>query len=235
MTPNDKSTPSAGFRIVLAVAIVGHAIAALFYAVLIADESVRSVFYFGSKIVVNAIPLVWVFAVEWRPFRWPVSSKRGWASGIAAGLFIAGFLLALYFFAFAGRLDTSGLRAKAGAYGALDHFFLFAVFLCVGNSAMEEYYWRWFVFGSLRRVMRFAPAVVVSSLGFTLHHIVVLAASFTDIRLVLLYNVGVFAGGCIWAILYEKCGTIYAPWVSHLLVDVAIMVAAYDLLIVQAV
>ena len=79
-------------------------------------------------------------------------------------------------------------------------------------------------------MMGVGPAVVLSGLGFTLHHIVVLIAYFPDARLVVLFNVGVFAGGCIWAALYERCGSICGPWVSHLLVDVAIMVVAYDLL-----
>jgi len=127
-------------------------------------------------------------------------------------------------------LDSQGLRAKAGAYGALDHFFLFAVFLCVANSGMEEYYWRWFVFRGFRRYMGPMPAAVASALGFTLHHIVVLAAYFPDVSLVVMLNVGVFVGGFIWAILYERSANIFAPWLSHLLADAAIMWVAYRLL-----
>jgi CAAX protease family protein len=216
--------------IILAVAIVAHALAALFYAQWVGDESTRTLIYFGSKVVVNAIPLVWIFGVERRRpvFRRP--GRRSIVAGLVSGLVICGVIVAVYFLGFEGRIGRDALEAKAGAYGALNHFYLFAAFLCVGNSGMEEYYWRWFVFGGLRRMMRFGPAVVVSALGFTLHHIVVLYAYFPDLGLVVFLNVGVFAGGCIWAILYEKFGSIVGPWISHFFADVGIMVAAWFLL-----
>ena len=215
---------------VLCIAIIGHAVAALFYAVIITDESVARGIYFGSKIVVNAIPLLWVFGVERQRFRFPRPVGRTFVPGIATGLLIAGCLITLYKLAFAGRLDSAGLAVKADVYGVRAHFFLFAFFLCLGNAGMEEYYWRWFVFGWLRRVMPVTVAVIVSSLGFTLHHIVVLSVYFPNPALVLFFNMGVFAGGCIWAILYERYDSIFSSWVSHFFVDVGIMVAAHDLL-----
>lgn len=218
------------FRVVLGVAFFGHAVAALFYAHIIGDESARRIVYFGSKIVVNAIPLIWVFGVERRPFRFPRPTRSALVPGIATGVLVGGLLVALYYTVFAGRLNVEGLLAKAGAYGALDHFFLFALFLCVGNSGLEEYYWRWFVFGRLRRMTGVSPAVLLSALGFTLHHIVVLSAYFPDVGLVILFNAGVFAGGCVWAMVYKRCDSIYGPWISHFLVDAGIMVIAYDLL-----
>ena len=41
---------------------------------------------------------------------------------------------------------------------------------------MEEYYWRWFAFGRLRRICPLWLAVAVSSGAFMLHHVVVLSA-----------------------------------------------------------
>ncbi|MCH7526502.1 MAG: CPBP family intramembrane metalloprotease [Planctomycetes bacterium] len=221
------------FPIVLGVAILGHAVAALLYAVLISDAAAARVVYYGSKILVNAIPLVWVFGVQRQAFRLPRPNARGVAVGVGVGLIIGGVMVGLYYLGLRGMLDPDGLAAKADHYGAREHFFLFAAFLCLANSGLEEYYWRWFVFGSLRRLMKLPAAVVVSALAFTLHHIVVLAVYFPNPALVLFFNAGVFAGGCVWAILYHKYGTIYAPWVSHLLVDVAIMVVAHDLLFNQ--
>ena len=218
------------YGIVLAGAILGHAAAAMFYAHLIGSETARAAVYFGSKVLVNAIPVVWVFGVERRRFRWPRPNFSALRWGLGTGAIVGAFIVVLYHIAFAGRLDAEPLLAKAGAYGAMDHFALFAVFLCLGNSGMEEYYWRWFVFGELRRVMRLPWAMILSALGFTLHHIVVLSAYFPDLSLVVLFNAGVFAGGCIWAFVYHRCGSIYGPWLSHLMVDVAIMVVAHDLL-----
>lgn len=216
--------------VIVVVALFGHATAAVFYAHVIERETLRTLVYFGSKIVVNAIPLVWVFAMQHEPLRWPTVTKRALVTGLISGAVMGGGIVALYFGVFSGHIAADALLAKAGAYGAVGHFFLFAAFLCIGNSGMEEYYWRWFVYRGLRNHMPVGPAVVVSALGFTLHHIVVLSAYFPNVGFVVLLNVGVFVGACVWSVLLEKHRSIVGPWVSHFVVDAAIMVVAYDLL-----
>jgi len=218
------------FRIVLVIAMFGHAAAALLYSHFVVGETARSIVYFGSKIVVNAIPILWVFGVERQRFRFKPPTKRAIVHGLCSGVSIGVGIVALYFYCFAGRVDVSGLRERVGAYGAENHFFLFAIFLCVFNSGLEEYYWRWFVFRGLRRSMNRPAAIVLSAAGFTLHHIVVLTACFPQTGLVAVLCVGVFAGGCIWAMMYESLDDFFGPWISHLFVDAAIMVVAYDIL-----
>ncbi len=218
------------FRIVVVAAFFGHALAALLYATLPLGDSARGAIYFGSKLLVNAIPVVWIFGVERHKLTLPRPRGRAIALGAVSGLVIGVCILGLYATLFAGRLNVEALREKVAAFGVTDHFFAFAAFLCVVNSGLEEYYWRWFVYRVLRRSMRVAPAAALSALGFTLHHIIVLGAYFPELWLVALLNLGVFAGGVIWAVLYEKTDSLYAPWLSHLLVDAAIMTAVYDLL-----
>ncbi len=215
---------------VLLIAMVGHAVAALLYTFLPVADTVRGAIYFGSKIVVNAIPLVWFLAIEKGRIRVEKPSARAVWVGLAWGVLIAVVLLTAYFGGLAGSLDADGLVEKVSAYGGVEHFLLLAVFICVFNSGLEEYYWRWFVFGRMRRLMDWRAAMVVSSIGFTLHHIVILWAYFPTVGLGILFNGGVFVGGCIWAWLFHRKGTIFAPWVSHALTDAAIMVAGYDLI-----
>ncbi len=101
----------------------------------------------------------------------------------------------------------------------------------LAHSLLEEYYWRWFVFGQLRRLTTFLPAAVVSSLAFMAHHVVILAVYFPDyfVVAVLPFSLGIAVGGFVWAWLYERNGSVYAPWLSHLLVDAAIFVIGWDL------
>ena len=49
-----------------------------------------------------------------------------------------------------------------------------AAFLAVAHSLLEEYYWRWFVYGRLRRYVPMAVAMAVSGLAFMGHHVIVL-------------------------------------------------------------
>lgn len=231
--PRTKPVHRLSLAVVLVFALFGHATAAILYAHVIDHETSRTLIYFGSKIVVNMIPLVWVFLWMRQPLRWPVVTRQTLLTGLVSGLIMGGGIITLYYALFSGRMNADALLAKAGAYGAIEHFFLFATFLCVGNSGMEEYYWRWFIYRTLREFMPVVPAVVVSALGFTLHHIVVLSAYFPSVRFVVLLNVGVFAGGCVWALIYENRRSVVGPWLSHCIVDAAIMVVAYDLLFIR--
>jgi uncharacterized protein len=42
-------------------------------------------------------------------------------------------------------------------------------------------------------------------------------------------SLGVAIGGGVWCWLYAKTGSLYAAWISHLLIDAAIMWIGYDL------
>ena len=74
------------------------------------------------------------------------------------------------------------------------------MFLAVGNSAFEEYYWRWFVFGRLKESMSPGAAMVISATAFSLHHLVVLLSFFKPFWLVWLMIAGVWAGGAAWGL-----------------------------------
>ena len=113
-------------------------------------------------------------------------------------------------------VTTPGLMIAAGAFYALIH------------SALEEYYWRWFVFGRLRRLTGVPAAIFVSSVGFMGHHVIVLAHYFSwPWALAAAACVGI--GGALWAWLYQWSGSLAGPWIGHLLIDAAIFAIGYDL------
>lgn len=106
-----------------------------------------------------------------------------------------------------------------------------ALFYCVIHSGLEEYYWRWFAFGQLQKFVRPGMAALVASLGFSLHHAIVLGDYFgfasAETRL---GTLAVFFGGFFWCELYRKSGSIFAPWLSHALIDAAIFFIGYKAL-----
>jgi membrane protease YdiL (CAAX protease family) len=106
-----------------------------------------------------------------------------------------------------------------------------AAFLAVGHSLLEEYYWRWFVFGRLRRLLSLPSAATLSGLAFMAHHVIVLGQFFPNDfwTAAVPFSICIAGGGAFWAWLYNRSGSIYSPWLSHLLVDVAIMAIGYDL------
>jgi membrane protease YdiL (CAAX protease family) len=122
------------------------------------------------------------------------------------------------------KLVAFGLASPAGYVGL-------AAFYAVAHSFLEEYYWRWFVFGELARLLPVRHAILISSVGFMAHHVVLLAALLGwSAPVTWLASGGVAAGGAFWAWLYHRSGSLYGPWLSHLLVDAAIFVVGYDLL-----
>ena len=216
--------------VILAFAFFGHAIAALFYAVIINNPMGARAAYFGLKLLVNVIPLIWFFCVDRQKPRLQSFQSAACFTGFLSGILIASSLVFLYEFVLAKYVKIDGLYEKASVYGLRDHFFWFAAFLCVVNSGMEEYYWRWFLFGKFRQLMPVPLATVLSSISFTLHHIVVLSVYIPDLWMVVLFNLGVFTGGVVWAGLYQKYSNFWAIWLSHLIVDVGIMVIVYQIL-----
>lgn len=186
-----------------------------------------------------------LLCIWWADGRIPRPSRprlRGVGLGIAFGLLVVAGTLVLYF----GLLrDTTlfartpaMLREKLGQFSLASPagFAMFAVFITVLHSLLEEYYWRWFAFGWLRRRVALWPAIVLSSLAFMAHHVVVLQVWFPDHFWVgvVPFALCVAGGGAVWAWLFERTGSVYGPWASHLLVDAVMFVVGYDLFFVRS-
>jgi membrane protease YdiL (CAAX protease family) len=203
--------------------------------------------YSIGKIIQFGFPLVWVAHFCRESLRWPKFNTRGLAQGIAFGLMIAAGIFALYF----GHYRAAGTFAAAGdkmlhelsGIGVTSPVIYagVAIFYSLLHSLLEEYYWRWFVFGRLRNLIPLWLAIIISSLAFMGHHVVVLGLYFgwkgPEIDLVFpfipwthFFALATAVGGAYWAWLYNKTGSIYGPWASHLLIDAAIFAVGYDLI-----
>ena len=124
----------------------------------------------------------------------------------------------------APKLDDFGVANPAS-------YLLLALLLSFVHSFLEEYYFRWFIFGGLRRRTSLGTAYALSSLTFMSHHVIVIATYLgaEEVPLIALLSVGVAAGGLFWAWLYQRTGSLLSPWLSHIVGDLAIMGIGYDL------
>jgi uncharacterized protein len=192
--------------------------------------------YLVVKTIQFAFPLVWVLLVlrERFPLRRPSTSGLVLGAVFSLAVVASGWLL----FDLVLR-DTSFFAAaapkiheKIAQFGidSLWKYALLGVFYSLVHSLMEEYYWRWFVFRQLRALVPLWPAIVVSALAFMGHHVIVLSEFFKEAPwLAWLFSSAVAVGGVFWAWLYERTGSIYSVWLSHLLIDAGIFWVAYDL------
>jgi uncharacterized protein len=188
------------------------------------------------KVIQFAFPLVWVLAVQKDRVTIRPPHHHGVNAGLAFGSIIGAAMFALYLFVLRGSdvLVAANEQILAKVLGmGIDKVWKYAalgVFYSLVHSLLEEYYWRWFVFGQLRRFMSLGSAVAVSSLGFMAHHVLVLGKFFGfDSPAAWLFSGCVAVGGAFWAWLYQRTGSLLGPWLSHALVDAAIFLIGFDL------
>lgn len=218
-------------------AMVLPTLATLLYFVVLSGSSWMKGVYFGSKVVQFAFPLAWVLLAQHRRIRFKAPDAKSVLTGLATGSGI----VALGLLAYHGFLKESDylanapelISAKVADMGLTSPimYIVFAIFLALPHSLMEEYYWRWFVFGQTRRVTSVGLAMGLSSFGFMAHHVIVIHQFLQNgWGATMFFSLCVAVGGLIWAWLYQKYQSLYGPWVSHLMVDLGIMYIGYDLL-----
>jgi len=208
-----------------------------FVALAGSPTAIQQTSYLLGKGLQFALPLLWFFAIRQQPLRWRPPRVAGVVEGLVFGAAVFGAIVLGYFtwlrpqgFAAAAVGPIAGKLAGFGVDGP-GKFAALALFYCAIHSLLEEYYWRWFLFGGLRRLLPLTPAVLLSAAAFAAHHVIVLAAYFGYRHWeTWLLSLGVAVGGAIWARLYHRSGSLLGPWLSHLLVDAGIFFVGYELL-----
>jgi len=193
-----------------------------------------------AKVVQFAFPLI-AAVVFYRDMLVPSRpTARGLGVGLAFGIATGAAVIGLNFAVKSANL-FAGMDHKIFDWLTKLHcnttvrYAVLAGFYAIVHSLLEEYYWRWFVFGRLRLLVPWSWAAVISGLAFMSHHVILLMHYVPDQPgyfwlAVVPLSLGVGVGGMIWAWLYQWSESLYAPWASHGLVDLAIMVVGYDLL-----
>ena len=197
--------------------------------------------YAATKVIQFAIPVIWVMAMGRAVAPSPARQRggglgRGLLPGLLSGLAVVALLLLAWRPILAASPAFTGTPAavseKVAAFG-IDSgakFFLLAAFYSVIHSFLEEYYWRWFVFGRMRRKLPVGTAMVVSSLAFTSHHVLVVGQYLGRFGLLTFaVSLMVTGAGLLWAWLYQRSGRLGGPWLSHALADAGLMWVGFQI------
>ena len=234
------------------IAALAPTVAAALYIHAADSTSLVQIIYFSSKALIFSFPAVWWLIVE-RRSRAANFSSRGFADGenvaqfehprelklaargdialgVGSGALIGASLWCMYLVIFRGVIDADALTERVRRFGMYEHYLLYTMFLSIINSGLEEYYWRWFVFGRLRAKVGVPSAVVLSSVAFAAHHFVALHNFLGSAALAGLFSVGIAVGGATWAWHYHRTGRLRGVWVSHCLVDIAALSIGYHIL-----
>ena len=212
--------------------------AAWIYFVTFADAPFMLVVYSVCKVVQFSFPLAWVFLIRSKHQEPAAPATRNLAAGALSGLAVVSVMWAVYLTVIDGgdlALEASPrIASRIVAIGATSpaKFLALTLFFSVIHSLLEEYYWRWFVFGRLRIYWSGALAVIVSSIAFAGHHLIVLYAFIGPGQywwMTVPLSLAVAFGGGLWAWLYERSGSLFSPWLSHTVVDLGIMAIGYHM------
>jgi uncharacterized protein len=179
-------------------------------------------------------PIYWHRVVERQPLDFKLAKSRSslWV-GILLGLGMFGIILGSYYAIGRSWLDLPDLRARVDRMqmNVPLMVFGFGTFQTLVNSFIEEYVWRWFVFQKCEIAFGKRVAVWLSSLFFTLHHVILLLAYCNDLKLVTIGTVAVFLAGVIWARCFAIYRSLLPVYLSHLAADLALQIISWQVLL----
>jgi membrane protease YdiL (CAAX protease family) len=218
-----------------------------FFALAGYSDTIQKLAMAAGKGVQFALPVVWFLArrrsrdlSSWGPAETKTeSSAKPLGFGIAwlTGIIIFVGMLGLYHCVLkqypAMQSAAEAVRAKVSQLGFATPtaFIGLSAFYVILHSFLEEFYWRWFVFGGLRSYCSTTTAIVISSLGFMSHHVLVLANYFGWTHpTTYLFSICVAVAGALWAWMFHRSGRLGAPWLSHALADAAIFTVGFDMI-----
>ncbi len=236
----------------IVLAAVAPTLATVLYLHATDSTSIVQILYFASKALIFSFPAAWWLIVERRaravsfssrgladgenvaqfehPRELKLAARGDIALGVGSGALIGASLWCVYLVMFKGVINADVLTERVRQFGMYEHYLLYMMFLSIINSGLEEYYWRWFVFGRLRAKIGAPAAIVLSSIAFAAHHFVALHEFLGSAWLAGLFSVGIAIGGAVWACHYHRTGRLWGVWVSHCLVDVAALSIGYYIL-----
>jgi len=226
----------------MAIAIVLPSIVTYVYFDSLGDvaPAIQQTAYSIGKTIQFLLPVIVVFAINRESLRSSLAtftatnSKNSLVGGIVFGFLVVAAMFAIYFgwlqHTAVGQKMLEAVQTKVQGMGlaSIWMFVGMGVFYALIHSLLEEYYWRWFVFRYLKRIVPTVAANVISSLGFMAHHVMLLVFFLGwNEPLTYIFSLGIAVGGAVWAWLYDRTGSLVAPWISHMIVDAGIFGLGY--------
>lgn len=132
-------------------------------------------------------------------------------------IILGGYLLVRGIFDFSAITDA--LTKNIGVTG--ENFVFVSLYISFVNSLLEEFFFRGFVFLTLKRIITRKFAYLFSATVFVVYHIAMMIGWF-KLDVFLIVMAGLFVGGLIFNYLNEKSATIYPSWLVHMFANFAI-------------
>lgn len=143
---------------------------------------------------------------------------------VSMGIVIGAFFVLQDFINTGAIIDDLQTRMKVTA----EIFVFIAIYITFGNSLLEEFYFRGFIFLNIYKTGNKAVAYLFSSVLFAIYHVAIFATWF-NIWLMLLALLGLFIVGLVFNWLNTKSMNFLNSWILHIFADIGVMVLGFYL------
>lgn len=178
-----------------------------------------------AKMWLFGLPLLWHVLVDReRPSLSP-ARRGGFGAALFTGLLAIIGIVGGYLLVGRGFIDAALLRKTLEPLGLLNPriYIAASLYWILINSVLEEYVFRWFIVSKCEVLMGGGAAIAVSALIFIIHHTVAMAVYFPW-WINLIASLSIFVAGATWSWLYIRYRSIWIPYLSHAMADIAIFV-----------
>lgn len=174
---------------------------------------------------------IWLYIILFKDYRFKSAisiikiKKREWIRVIVLGFTSASIVLIAYIL-LQSFIDLSQIKldlTKRLGITATGYIFV-GLYVALGNSFLEEYYFRGFIFSNLPRRIGY----IFSPLLFAIYHIPMIMLWFSPL-LILLCFIALWVIGLIFHRVNEYTHTIWSSWIIHICADMVIIVIGYTI------
>lgn len=188
----------------------------------------------AAKVWLFGLPVAWWLWVEKQPLSLSPVKRGGWGMAWLTGLVMGGGIVGGYLLLGRPYINPQLLRDKLEPLGLSNPWVYIAgaAYWILINSVLEEYVFRWFVFRQCEVLLggkRAMWAVAASGLVFTVHHTIAMGAYFPW-WINAAASAAIFLAGAVWSWMYLRYRSVWIPYISHAIADLAIFVLGYRIL-----
>lgn len=109
------------------------------------------------------------------------------------------------------------------------NYLLVGIYIILGNSFIEEFFFRGFVFLELNKLGNIRIAYLFSSILFSIYHISIFKTWFSPI-ITGIALLGLFVIGLVFDWVDTKINGIWNSWIIHILADIAVIAIGYTMI-----
>ena len=173
-------------------------------------------FFIGIPIYLNKIFKLKTFKIK------KIFSKKDFLGGFFFGSIVF-VIIIIGFFIFKNYIDFDNIATKLNMIQISKNNFIFiGIYIILCNSFIEEFFFRGFLFLSLKNYTNTKFAYLYSSFLFSIYHMSIFKNWFSPF-IIIISLIGLFSIGMIFNLVNTRNNTITNSWLIHAIADISII------------